>query len=57
MTLNIIAELCHAECHSWCVIYAEYRKSALSAECRYAECRYAECLVYGKKCFITLAQD
>jgi hypothetical protein len=25
------------------VTYAEFHKSALCAECRYAECRYAEC--------------
>ncbi len=25
------------------VIYAECRKLALSAECRYTECHYAEC--------------
>jgi hypothetical protein len=25
------------------VMYAQYRKLAVYAECRYAECRYAEC--------------
>jgi hypothetical protein len=47
------------------VVYVEYRKSALYADCRYAECHYAECrgahtdcfhtnmaVIYVKNCFI-----
>ncbi len=43
MTLSIMVECCYAMSFMKTVVYAEFRKLALYAECHYAEFHYAKC--------------